>query len=74
MNYERPRQSAGCATRATREGKGGRRKKRKRGKEEKEEHGEGRGNMVFNTLSRFFPPPPPIFFTSGRVRTLTRLI
>lgn len=74
MNYERPRQSAGCATRATREGKGERRKKRKGGKEEKEEHGEGRENMVFNTLSRFFPPPPPIFFTSGRVRTLTRLI
>lgn len=52
-------------------GEGG---KKKGGKEEKEEHGEGRGNMVFNTLSRFFPPPPPIFFTSGRVRTLTRLI
>lgn len=50
MNYERPRQSAGCATRATREGKGGRRKKRKGRKEEKEEHGEGRGTWF---LTRF---------------------
>lgn len=73
MNYERPRQSAGCATRATREGKGGRRKK-KRGEGRKGRTWGGEGNMVFNTLSRFFPPPPPIFFTSGRVRTLTRLI
>lgn len=55
---------------------------KEKGEGGKKERGEGRkgrtwggeGNMVFNTLSRFFPPPPPIFFTSGRVRTLTRLI
>lgn len=41
MNYERPRQSAGCATRATREGKGERRKKRKGGRKKRKNMGRG---------------------------------
>lgn len=50
MNYERPRQSAGCATRATREGKGGRRKKRKGGRKERKNMGRGGGTWF---LTRF---------------------
>lgn len=47
MNYERPRQSAGCATRTTREGKGGRRKKRKGGEGRKGRTWGGEGEHGF---------------------------
>lgn len=47
MNYERPRQSAGCATRANVKGKGRGREK----KERKKRKNTGRGNMVFNAFT-----------------------